>query len=337
MRQPRKRKNSRSSVLVTVLLLVVIGAGFLGIRLYEQQEEARQAALYTDEPYRSDRLEINYDGVDYRLRNDLDTYLFLGIDKFTENLPKDEYYRNFQQCDFLFLMIVDHSDQSYCALHINRDTMAEIRQLGLNGQTVGTEVAQLALSHTYGSGGKDSCRNTVWSISRFLYDVPIEHYVSITMDGVPVLNDTVGGVVVHISDDFSTVDPALEQGKDVRLVGDQALTFVRTRMAVGDGSNVSRMRRQREYINALYRQIDERMRADERFGYRLASALSDYVVSDLTTDEMSKAAENLRDYRFTTIYSIEGEASYDQTYVEFYPDETALAQQVIKLFFERIN
>jgi len=337
MRKTRKHKNSRSSVLVTVLLLAVIGAGFLGIRMYEQHLEDEQAALHADEPYQNQRIEINYDGVDYRLRDDLDTYLFIGIDKFTEDLPQGEYYRNFQQCDFLFLMIVDRSNKSYSALHINRDTMAEIRQLGLNGQTVGTEIGQLALSHTYGSGGKDSCRNTVWSVSRFLYDVPIEHYVSITMDGVPVLNDTVGGVVVHISDDFSAVDPALEMGKDVRLAGDQALSFVRSRMAVGDGSNLSRMRRQREYIQALYQQMEQRMQTDSRFGYRLANALADYVVSDLTTDEMSRTADLLRDYRFTTIYAIEGEASYDSTFVEFHPDETALQQQVLRLFFERID
>lgn len=337
MRQAHRPKNSKSSVLITALLLAVIGAGFLGIRLYEQRQEAERAALYVDEPYQSNRIELNYEGVDYRLRDDLDTYLFLGIDKFTDNLPQGEFYRNFQQCDFLFLMIVDHSNKSYSALHINRDTMAEIRQLGLNGQTVGTEIAQLALSHTYGSGGKDSCRNTVWSISRLLYDMPIDHYVSITMDGVPVLNDTVGGVVVHVTDDFSSVDPAIEMGKDIRLVGDQALTFVRTRMSIGDGTNLGRMRRQREYINALYLQMEERMQSDERFGYRLASALSDYVISDLTTDEMSNTANTLRDYRFTTIYSIEGEANYDSHYVEFYPDEAALQQQVIKLFFEKVD
>lgn len=323
--------------MITVLLMAVIGAGFLGIRMYEQRLEAEQAALFGDEPYQNQQLEINYDGVDYRLRDDLDTYLFIGIDKLTEDLPQEEYYRNYQQCDFLFLMIVDHSSKSYCALHINRDTMAEIRLLGLNGGQAGTAVTQLALAHTYGSGGKDSCRNTVWSISRLLYDVPIEHYVSITMDGVPVLNDTVGGVVVHISDDFSTTDPSLEMGKDVRLVGQQALTYVRARMSVGDGTNVSRMRRQREYINALYQQIEQRMQKDDLFAYHLASALSDYVVSDLTTDEMSRAAETLRDYRFTTIYSIEGEARYDSKYAEFYPDETALQQQVIQLFFERIS
>ena len=337
MRQERNRKNTGSSVLITAFLLAVIGAGFLGIRLYEQREEARQAALYIDEPYETGRVEINYGGVDYRLRHDLDTYLFIGIDKYTEDLPADEYYRNNQQSDFLFLMIVDHSNKSYCALHINRDTMAEIRKLGLNGGQVGTYTSQLALSHTYGSGGKDSCRNTVWSVSRLLYDIPIEHYASITMDGIPVLNDAVGGVVVHIEDDLTPVDPAFEQGRDVRLVGNQALSFVRARMSVGDGTNLSRMRRQREFIHALYRQIEERIQQDDRFAYRLASALSDYVISDLTTDEMSKAVENLRDYRFTTIYSIEGETSYDNTYAEFYPDEDALARQVISLFFERMD
>jgi len=337
MRQARKRKNARSSVLVTVLLLAVIGAGFLGILLYEKQQERVQAALYSDEPYQNNRVVINYDGIDYGLKDDLDTYLFIGLDKMSDDLPQDEYYRNYQQCDFLFLMIVDHSNQTYYGLHINRDTMAEIRQLGINGQTVGTDIAQLALSHTFGSGGKDSCRNTVWSVSRFLYDVPVDHYVSITMDGIPVLNDAVGGVVVHISDDFSSIDPAMKMGADVRLAGNQALTFVRSRMSVGDGSNLSRMRRQREYINALYQQIEQKMQSDERFGFRLASALSDYVISDMTTDEISNTANTIKDYRFTTIYSIEGETNYDSTYVEFYPDETALQKQVLNLFFERME
>jgi hypothetical protein len=67
------------------------------------------------------------------------------------------------------------------------------------------------------------------------------------------------------------------------------------------------------------------------------STLSICSMKNSAVSAHSKAAENLRDYRFTTIYSIEGEVSYDNTFVEFYPDEAALARQVIQLFFEKMS
>ena len=123
-------------------------------------------------------------------------------------------------------MIVDKTAHSFSALHINRDTMAEIQRLGVGGVKLDTVTAQLALAHTYGSGGRDSCRNTVQAVSRYLYDVPVQHYFALPMDAIPVLNDLAGGVTVHVDDDFSNTDPSIVQGKDVTLRGDQALTFV---------------------------------------------------------------------------------------------------------------
>ena len=36
----------------------------------------------------------------------------------------------------------------------------------------------------------------------FLMDVKIDHYISLTMDSVAVMNDLVGGVEVTVLDDF---------------------------------------------------------------------------------------------------------------------------------------
>ena len=333
-RAPKSRRSNRSTPVI-ILLLVVIGVGLFGIHSYEKRQRELDAARYTEEePSPGGRLRLSYNGVDYELRGDLDTYLLIGLDEFTNTLSDPELHTNNQQADFLFLMIVDKTAKCYSAIHLNRDAMTEIQRLGMSGKKIGTFTGQLALAHTFGSGGKDSCRNTAQAVSQYLSGVPVEHYFSLTMDAIPVLNDLTGGVPVCIEDDFSAVDPSLEQGKTIRLKGQQALTFVRARTSVGDKTNLSRMVRQRTYINALYEQMGEQLRTDSGFAARLASRLSDYSVSDLTTTELSNLADRLKDYRFDGIDTIPGEAVKGEKFMEFYTDADALLALVVRCFFK---
>ena len=339
MRSARHTGNKTGRLALIIALFVLIGAGLLSVHFWEKSQRSREEAVLseTDVYVAPEQARVYYNDAWYELRSDLETYLIMGLDKVEETKSDPGSYINNQQADFLLLIIVDKTNKSYCALHINRDTMAEITQLGLGGKKIGTYTGQLALAHTYGSGGKDSCRNTVKAVSRYLYDVPIDHYFSLTMDAIPVLNDLVGGVTVHIDDDFSAIDPALEQGKDVHLVGQQALTFVRTRKDVGDNTNLSRMNRQREYINALYRQLSDKLQTEDGFSSRLASRLADYSESDLTTTQLSNLSERLKGYPFTSIYTIKGEAVVGEKFMEFYSDEADLQSTVIRLFFRRVE
>ena len=152
------------------------------------------------------------------------------------------------------------------------------------------------------------------------------------MDAIAVLNDLVGGVTVTIEDDFSAIDSSLVQGKTVRLKGQQALTFVRGRMHVGDGSNVSRMNRQRVFIDALYEQMTQKLQSDDGFAAKLAKRIADYSVSDMTTTDLSNLAERLKDYRYTGIRTISGDAVQGEKYMEFYADEEALRSLVVQVF-----
>ena len=340
---PRARKKGHSKfipALVITALAVMIGGGFFAMRSWENaeaQQEVEEAAAVEESYENPGSLTINYQGGQYRLRDDLETYLIIGLDKFTDTLSDPDAYINNQQSDFLFLMIVDKTNESYCAVHLNRDTMTEIQRLGVGGKRLGTFVGQLALSHTYGSGGKDSCRNTAEAVTNYLYGVPVDHYFAMTMDAIPVLNDLVGGVTVHVDDDFSAIDPALEQGKDVRLVGQQALTFVRARRGVNDQTNLSRMNRQREYIYGLYQQLSDKLHSIDGFSKRLASHLADFSVSDLTSTQLSNLADRMKDYRFTTIYTIPGEAVVGEKFMEFYTDDDALQELVVQLFFKPVT
>ena len=58
----------------------------------------------------------------------------------------------------------------------------------------------------------------------------IDHYVALSMDAVPVINDAVGGVAVRCMDDLTAYDPSLTEGAEITLMGDQALYYVRARM-----------------------------------------------------------------------------------------------------------
>ena len=322
-----------------MILIAVIGGGLFAVSYFEKQEQSREAeAISANEVSAVQPLQLYYNGRWYRLRDGLETCLVLGIDKFSDYTATfvEGDLLNDLQSDVLLLMIEEKAAGVWTALQLNRDTMCEIRRLGISGEKTGTVFQQLCLSHTYGSGGKDSCRNSVKAVSRLLYDVPIDHYYAVTMDAIPVLNDLVGGVTVHVDDDLTAADPVLVQGTDVTLHGDQALHFVRARMEVADSTNLSRMNRQRVFLDALYTQMRTRLQNDSRFALSMANRLAEYSTSDLIPEELSELAERLKDEEFRGIQTTMGEAVQGEKYLEFYPDEEKLKTEVLSLFFEPV-
>ena len=333
----KRKKSSNITLLIAAILIAAISGGLFAVSHWEKQEQSREAEVISaNEAASAQPLQVYYQGRWYRLRDGLETCLVLGIDKFSDYL--DTYGEgdllNDLQSDVLLLMIEDKQAGTWTALQLNRDTMCEIRRLGYSGEKTGTRFQQLALSHTYGSGGKDSCRNSVKAVSRLLYDVPIDHYYAVTMDAIPVLNDLVGGVTVHVDEDLTAADPVLIQGTDVTLHGDQALHYVRERLSVSDGTNLSRMNRQRTYLNSLYDELQSRLRSSDRFALKMANSLAQYSVSDLIPEELSQFAEHLKNEEFQGILTTSGEALLGEKYIEFYPDEELLKALVIDLFFE---
>ncbi|MBO5543357.1 MAG: LCP family protein [Oscillospiraceae bacterium] len=337
MSRRRSKTKSHGPLVAAILLVLAVAGGLVGLHFWEQADQAREAQEIASRGEASlpHTLEVWHNGRWYQAREDLETVLVIGIDKYADRLQNvnEDALWNQLQSDFLFLLIADPKAGSYTALHINRDTLAEIPRIGKDGGMLTPAFEQLALSHTYGTGGKDSCRNSVEAVSRFLYNVPIDHYISVSMDAVPALTDLVGGVPVHVEDDFSAVTDQLPMGADVTLRGDLALTFVRGRWSVADYTNVNRMARQRAYINSLHDKLHEKLGQSESFALRLATTLDPYMVSDLITNEMADLAEQLAGYTFTGIQTIEGESKLGARYMEFTPDEDALQRQVLNLFF----
>ena len=281
------------------------------------------------------------DGVAYVRKEDVTTLLLMGIDK-SGNL---ETTRTDQggQCDVLLLLVLDGKNRTQTLLQLDRDTMAEVEILDLRGKYTGvTRVQPICISHAYGSGDEKSCENTVRAVSRLLMDIPIDGYAAILYEAIPDLNDTVGGINVTIEDDFSDADPSLAMGKTVTLKGKQALTYVRGRRSVADGTNTNRMKRQRNYLNKFGDKVQEMVKTDSSVINDLVAAAEPYMTTDMTLSRLTSAALEGAGYADGGILTTSGE--HTQTVnpngtlgVEFYPDEESILQNVLTLFYEPLG
>lgn len=326
-----------AAILAVVLVLL---AGMLLLQRWENTQDApvsssgEASSVEADAPV--DGREITYyNGTAYAKKENLETVLLLGVDKFEGETP--EGYINNQQTDFLLLLVLDKENETCTPIQLNRDTMTQIQILGVTGEPAGTFTGQLALAHTYGSGEEDSCENTVLAVENLLYGVGIDHYVSLTMDGVALLNDLVGGVTVEVLDDFSGIDDSLVQGETVTLQGQQALTYVRSRGGMEDSSNLHRMERQRQYLSALQQQLKAAVQQEDGFTLDALLQLNEYMVSDCTVNQLSNLGNSLATYQVGDILTTPGDAQEGEEFMEFTVDEDALQQLVMDVFYEPVE
>ena len=130
--------------------------------------------------------ELRYQGKTYAYKNDVMTFLFMGIDKTGEMEASEDLYEG-GQADALFLAVLDPGEAKISVIGINRDTMAEISIYDRNGLYAGKQTAQIALAHAYGDGMEGSCENTVEAVSQLFYGLPIHGYCALNMEVVNLL------------------------------------------------------------------------------------------------------------------------------------------------------
>lgn len=296
--------------------------------------ETRRQNTETPDPYAGQEESLTYYNGAWYARRELETVLVMGVDKYAADTETDSYV-NQEQADFLLLLVLDRNAGVCTALPLNRDTMTEITALGLAGERTGSFTGQLALAHTYGSGGLDSAHNEGRAVSTLLYGTEIDHVMAFTMDAVPVLTDAVGGVPVVVEDDFSAMTDQLPMGQEVTLRGDLALTFVRGRGSMGgEKTNLNRMARQNAYLQGLYRQLQGAAQ-DEGFLTQLLLELSPYLDTDCTAAQLNDLYQTVVQDRLEVLDAPAGEAVEGSEFMEFYVDEDALRQTVIDLFYEQ--
>lgn len=303
-------------VFVTLCSLAQILNGFFGGELEEQETTSKT---------------VIKDGVAYFPRQDITTVMVLGIDQYGKATASGSY-NNHGAADMVLLLVLDHVQQKYDILYLNRDTMLTMPILGIGGKPAGTYFGQLALSHTYGTGLEDSCENTREAVSDFLMGIRIDYYVAMNMDAISILTDAVGGVTVNVTEDFSKVDPTITKGT-ITLNGEQAIRYVRTRKDVGDQLNLSRIERQQDFVDSFMDSFLDAQQGDTYFFPSTYESVADYLVTDCSAATINNLYRRCSEYELEQIYTPEGENVMGEKYFEFYADEQKLEDLTLQLFY----
>ena len=328
MTKQKTAKILRCAAVVLVFVLV----GSVAMLLLDMWD-SKQGLFRQDEWY-ADKDTVYLDGVAYEPKDYIETLLVMGLDKFDGAAQTDSYNNN-RQADFLMLYVFDNKNHTCTAIHINRDTMAEMNVLGVAGNKVDTITQQLALAHTYGNGREMSCRNVANAVSKLLMGIPVDHYVSVTMDAVADYADLLDGVTVTVLDDFTGIDDTLVKGQEVTLRGEHALRYVRTRYGLEDSTNETRMTRQRQFLEAAYEKTQQCIDTRDGFVAEACLRLAEHIVSDRSGNQLQTYLERIASYDLEGIRSIEGKSKLGEEHIEFYPDSDALIRTVIELFYQQ--
>lgn len=336
--QTYRKRPSRGKLAVLVLCAALVYAGVLaGVRLVGGRLEAVEAA----EPmgslagrFSSGELTLQYAGRALRYRERaLTNVLLIGVD-WTEQAQRASA-RYDGQADFLLLLSFDREKKTVASLQLDRDTMTPIRIYGPFGDYTGVRETQICLSHAYGATAEENCENTVWAVGRLLGNIPIDGYMALDMSGITALNDALGGVTVTLEEDFSSLDPQMVKGATITLQGKQAETFVRGRTGVGDGTNASRMQRQRTFIRSAEELLVQRMNEDMGYAGTLYDALAGHMTTNIERGWLINRAYECRDYRRPETKTLAGGHCIGADgFMEFHADKDALNALLTEMCFE---
>ena len=335
-------------LIITILLIVLIAAAAVlwmnahgrSSLLKRQEERPEQMEQMAEENETTSSLPagaIRYNGKAYQYKEDILTFLCMGIDRKGEVEASDDLFQG-GQADSLFLAVLDPDEKKISIIGINRDTMTEISVYDANGLYAGKEVAQIALAHAYGDGLEKSCENTVEAVSNLFYGLPIHGYCALNMSVISTINDAVGGVDVTIPASMAGKRDGWTEGEQVHLMGDAAYTFIHDRDTSVARSAEERLERQKQYLNAFVAQAKEAMRADMTLPLKLYTQVTPYMVTDITADEAVYLAGQALSYSFSQedIYGMEGHVEMGETFEEFYHDDTALYELILEVFYEEL-
>ena len=344
---PRKKRGPLIAVLIifgilVLLLATVVGAYFYLNKKGEAQLKKNQSIASITAPEEAtsedDGKTIVYNGAKYKYNEDNINILFMGVDRDMQDTGEKVIGEN-GQADVLIWAALDSKTGHLSLINISRDAMVDVNKYNVEDKYLGTDKMQLCLAYSYGDGKEKSCENTLQSVSRLMYGMPVNAYIAIDYSAIAPLNDAIGGVTVNVLEDLTQSDSSLKAGETVTLHGEQAQTYVRSRNTEVLDSNNQRMERQKQYIDAFLQQAISQTKKNPTLPVTLYNDVSDYMVTNISASEVTHLATLMIQNGVSggDILTVPGEVTQGDVYAEFNPDDKELYKLILSVFYKEIK
>lgn len=327
----KNRWNKKQMILIVfVAVCVIVSVGILIYRQVQKEQNTIQSGGNI-QPIEDEKI-ITYEGKKYQYNKELKNIVFFGVDK-REEVEVQKYAGRGGQSDVILVLSMNEKEKTTQIVQVSRDSMVNLKIYDSEGTLLTEERGQIALQYAYGDGEKKSCRLARNAVSELLYGIPIDGYVSLNMDGVVTIVDTLGGIPITFEEDYTDVDPAYEKGATVTLDGAAAEKFVRYRDSQVTGSNNDRMERQTIFLQALLKSVKSYAQGENDYDPLLDSA-EPFMVTDMKAEEMKALSEyKVRE----TIEKVPGETVQGEKHDEYIVDDKTLHQMILDLFYKEVE
>lgn len=260
------------------VILGVLGfltVGIIGITIYGVQFYNKAHNTFNNISQQVDRTTSKRKGTVSIEDREPFSILLMGLD--TGGLGRTEQGRS----DTMMVVTVNPKTKTSTIVSLERDIYTDIIGYGTIDK----------LNHAYAFGGVEMAMDTVEN----LLDIPIDHYVTINLQGMSDLVDAIGGLDVTNKYHFELDGVELTPG-DYHLNGEQALAYSRFRKydeATGMGDpegDIGRQKRQREVVTKIVKKV---LSLDSVSNYqKILKAVEDNSKTDLTWDDMLDISTN---------------------------------------------
>ncbi|WP_214415878.1 LCP family protein [Sphaerisporangium fuscum] len=207
-----------------------------------------------------------------------------------------------ERSDTMILVHIPADRKNITAVSLPRDSMVKVPSCRTAGGR--TDPARVdMLNSAFMTGG----RSCVWKTVESTTGLHVDHVVALNFSGFKDIVDAVGGVEIDLPQAVNDPKSKLRLPAGRRMVdGETALAYVRTRYAMGDGSDISRIQRQQTFLKSLVKRVGDQLDNPERL-LALLKAITKSVSTDedFGMDEMISIARDVQKakprIRFVTV------------------------------------
>lgn len=316
-----------------ILFVICVVIVLLGVALYYVLRDQKEESSDYRETHRDDT--VVYGGKEYCYNEHLSNYLFMGIDT-REPVTEYETREEVGRADAIFFLSYDRVKKTLTCISIPRDTMANVHMIAPDGTDLGTSKEHLNMQYVFGDGKDESCRLMKEAVSNLLYQVPIQGYCALNMDGIAVAVDILGGVEMTLpNDSLKSLNEEWVQGVKFSVTKENAEQITRYRNINESQSAIARTNRQKELMKVISERAREKSAEDANFIVSMYDGLQAYMTTNMGNDILAKLLEADFDSQ-TGVADIPGEGSHGDLYDEYLVDEAKLYELVLEMFYEEI-